>query len=125
MGAIVKVSCKSCRAQWSCRTGCGMWHGALERVAPLFPKDTENTIMKLAGDSECPMFDFGFHLAVCEGCGGVVSIPVLSFPESGVRYDGVCPDCGGVVRLIEDMQQACCPVCGKRELNALETGRWD
>lgn len=125
MGAIVMVSCKSCGAQWSCRTGCGMWHGDLDKVAPLFPKDTENAIRKWAAGSECPVFDFGFHLALCEGCGGVVSVPVLSFPECNARYVGACPNCEGEARLIEDLQRACCPVCGKKELNALETGRWD
>lgn len=127
MGAIVKVSCKSCGAEWSCRTGCGMWQGALERVAPLFPRDTENAIMLQTEGLECPVFDFGFQLAACDGCSGVVSVPVLSFADSdsGDRYIGVCPDCGGEARPIEDLHQVCCPACGKRELSVLETGRWD
>lgn len=125
MGAIIRVSCESCHAEWSCHTGCGMKHGSLENTAPLFPKETEAVLMGYAQNNAYPGFDFVFHLSVCPDCGGIVSVPTLKLHENGTSYIGVCPDCGKKVRLVEDLSGTPCPVCGKRELTALETGRWD
>lgn len=125
MGAIVKVFCESCGAQWECQTGCGIMHGTLDRIAPLFPEETGRVLMEYAGRSECPMFDFAFQSAVCQDCVGVVSVPVVRLHESGERYIGPCPDCGKAVRLLGDPEKTDCPVCKKNTLKTIETGRWD
>lgn len=125
MGAIIKISCESCGGEWSCRTGCGMQHGVLENVAPLFPEDIRNALMEYAGHNECPMFDFGFQLAVCGSCSGIVSIPMLKLHDGDISYTGVCSDCGKKARPIKDMRKTHCPVCGRNTLRTLEIGRWD
>lgn len=125
MGAIVKVFCESCDSAWECHTGCGMRHGTLENVASLFPEDTENILRAYAAGNECPMFDFTFRLAVCKNCAGVVSVPVLRLFDSDTLYIGVCPDCGKEVRAVKALQRIQCPVCKKRMLKSVETGRWD
>ena len=125
MGAVVKVFCESCHAQWNCHTGCGMQHGMLENIVSLFPKDVADTLMKYAGCDESPAFDFAFRLAVCRYCNGIVSVPVLKMLESGTQYMGICPDCGNEVGLIKDLTKKHCPVCKRSVLKTLETGRWD
>lgn len=125
MGAIVRISCESCGTEWSCRTGCGIHHGVLKNVAPLFPDDIRNTLMEYAERSECPMFDFGFQPAVCENCVGIISIPVLRIHDGNISYTGVCPDCGKKAHLIKDILKAQCPVCGRNALKTSKTGFWD
>lgn len=125
MGAVVKVFCESCHTEWICHTGCGMQHGTLENVAPLFPKETADTLMQYVGDNESPAYDFGYRLAVCGHCAGIVSVPVLRLQDSGARYIGLCPDCGKAARPIRVMAKTHCPVCKKNTLKILETGRWD
>ncbi len=125
MGAIVKVFCESCNAVWDCRTGCGMQHGSLDNVVSLFPENIESILTDYAARNECPMFDFAFQPAVCKNCTGIVSVPVLRLFENDTLYVGVCPDCGKEVKHIKDIHRIHCPVCKKRMLKTLETGRWD
>lgn len=125
MGAIVGISCESCGTEWNGWTGCGMQHGVLENVAPLFPEKIRDILMEYAEIDNCPIFDFGFQLAVCGNCTDVVSIPVLKLQGGDISYTGVCPNCGKKARLIKDMSKTHCPVCGRNTLRASETGRWD
>lgn len=125
MGAVVKVFCESCHAEWNCNTGCGMLHGMLENVAPLFPKDVADALMQYTGGDERTAYDFGFQPAVCGHCGGIVSVPVLRLPDGGGQHVGLCPNCGKGVRPIKVMAKTHCPVCKKNTLKTLETGRWD
>lgn len=125
MGAIVKVFCESCSAAWDCHTGCGIQHGSMENVAPLFPEAIENILMDYAEHSEYPLFDFAFQPAVCANCTSIVSVPVLRLHENGTTYIGVCPDCGKKVKPQKERQKLQCPICKKSMLKTLETGRWD
>ena len=78
-----------------------------------------------SGVPELPLFEFGFHLSACNGCGNIVSVPVLRFEEREEEYVGPCPVCQDDVAIITDMEDTVCPVCGNKTLLAEEIGRWD
>ena len=90
MGVRVKVTCRACKSEWDCRTGCGVMHGRLEKVAGLYPDGIQKAIMERVAQMEFPVYDFGYRLARCERCRAVVSIPALSFGSDGVEYAGTC-----------------------------------
>lgn len=125
MGAMVKVVCESCRAQWDCRRGCGIQQGLLENVAPLFPEKTEGVLMEYARRNENAAFDFGFYPAVCVSCADIVSVPVLRLEDGEAPYIGPCPGCGKKARPIRELERGHCPRCGESALKEVETGRWD
>ena len=125
MGAIVKVTCSSCRAEWQCATGCGIMHGTLEPIAALYPENIQKEIRDCVGDTMFPLFHFGFQLACCEHCGSITSVPVLKFPEAQTEFVGNCGQCGQKTKLIEDIENVPCPTCHKESLSARETGMWD
>ena len=108
MGAIVKISCTSCDSQWTRQTGCGILQ-----------------LDAYEADTELPMFDFGYRLAVCEGCGEVVSVPVIKLLDKGKEYTGVCEKCGGQAELIDNIGETKCPVCHKLSLSEEDYGFWD
>ncbi len=124
MGKMMKIVCASCKNEWQCMTGCGLSHALLQSVVREFPKETQDTVMEKAGE-ELPLFEFGFHLSACNGCGNIVSVPVLRFEEREEEYVGPCPVCQDDVAIITDMEDTVCPVCGNKTLLAEEIGRWD
>ncbi len=125
MGAIVKISCMSCDSQWTRQTGCGILHGTLSAVKGFFPERTRQKLDAYEADTELPMFDFGYRLAVCEGCGEVVSVPVIKLLDKGKEYTGVCEKCGGQAELIDNIGETKCPVCHKLSLSEEDYGFWD
>ncbi|MDE6972427.1 MAG: hypothetical protein K2P38_04895 [Lachnospiraceae bacterium] len=125
MGVIVDISCRSCQADWQCMTGCGLMHGTLEHVADLFPDEMKQEILEYGKQAEIPLFDFGYRLAVCPDCGGMVSVPVARMLETYQAYVGPCPDCGKPVRLARDLPKTACPACHEKALEVKETGCWD
>lgn len=125
MGVRVKVTCRACKSEWDCRTGCGVMHGRLEKVAGLYPDGIQKAIMERAAQMEFPVYDFGYRLARCERCRAVVSIPALSFGSDGVEYAGTCAGCGQEADRMETVEQTQCPVCGEMALEQEETGLWD
>ncbi|MCX4339808.1 MAG: hypothetical protein OSJ72_09205 [Lachnospiraceae bacterium] len=124
MGKMIKVTCTSCKGEWECMTGCGISHALLQDVVREFPQEIGDKIRKENGE-EFPIFDFGYQLSVCGDCRNAVSVPVLRFDEKDVEYMGPCPVCRGKAALVTDLEDAVCPVCGKKTLTAEETGSWD
>lgn len=124
MGEIKKVVCASCKREWQCMTGCGLSHALLQDVIREFPKETAERIMEETG-GEVPFFTFGYRLSVCGGCGNVVSVPVLNLDEREGAYVGPCPVCKGEASLIADIDEAVCPVCKSKALEAETEGNWD
>lgn len=124
MGKIQRVACKSCNSEWECKTGCGLSHALLQDVMQEFPKEIGDKIMRVSGE-EFPVFEFGYHISACSGCGKIVSVPVIRFAEEDVEYIGPCPVCGADVSLIVKIKEAVCPVCSQKTLMMEETGKWD
>ncbi|MCI9465450.1 MAG: hypothetical protein HFI48_16585 [Lachnospiraceae bacterium] len=124
MGVMIRVSCGSCKADWQCRTGCGMMHGNLENAAASYPAEIRKEIYANV-QGEYPLFDFSYQPARCMYCRGIVSVPVLEAEDGKYRYTGVCEVCGGEVETIQDLSQTSCPVCGKMSLKEEEIGLWD
>lgn len=125
MGSIVKVHCTSCHKEWNCQTGCGLKHAMLQDAVREFPVEMEREIMKKAGAEVFPAFIFARQIAVCEECGGVVSVPVLELLGSGQVYTGSCPVCGGMVKPVTAVEDTPCPACGERTLREEAVGNWD
>lgn len=126
MGAIIRVSCRSCNALWKdLYVGCGMLHSTLEAVAPLFLPEDGKSIREYAGKTEDPLFDFEYEPAACPDCRRMVSVPVLRLRENGAVYTGVCPDCKKKVNPDGMLQKTICPVCGTPSLQMQNTGFWD
>lgn len=125
MGEIKKITCKACGESWQCMTGCGLRHGKLETAAASFREERKREILRCAQTEKFPLFDFAYRLSCCAYCKRVESVPVLELLETGTRYVGDCPVCGGEAELIEDVGRSCCPACGKTELMEEETGQWD
>lgn len=125
MGKMVRVNCTACHKEWKCRTGCGLSHALLQDVIREFPYETGREIMKTAGGEDFPVFLFAYHTAVCDGCGSVVSVPVLELPDRGIEYTGSCPVCGGKAQPVGKIEEVPCPACGEKTLQEEETGGWD
>lgn len=125
MGVIVKITCKSCKSEWQCRKGCGILHGQLENVKPLFPQEVRSALERYESGTKFPFFDFGYELACCEHCKSVESLAVIRLPELQTEYTGVCEECGQKTERIDHPEDARCPVCGEYALIEEETGLWD
>ena len=67
MGGIIDVSCASCGKTWNCRTGSGIMHGELGAVKSLFPMEIRQKLDRYEAETELPLFDFGYRLAVQVG----------------------------------------------------------
>lgn len=127
MGVIKRINCRSCKADWQCRIGCGMMHANLADVAELYPSETAKEIYDSV-TGEYPVFDFAYKLARCTYCRDIIAVPVLTLgiPEGGVKeYIGECAQCGRSVELLHDLSQTSCPVCEKNTLQEEEVGLWD
>lgn len=125
MGSVNKITCTACGKEWQCMTGCGLSHALLKDAAKAFPEETGKEIIRQCATEEFPIFAFAYQRAVCPECHGIVSVPVLRLPDKNREYIGNCPDCMGAVVLIEDLDDAACPVCGSKTLHEEETGYWD
>ena len=125
MGSISKITCGSCRKTWKCLNGCGLLHARLEDVIREFPEEMGREIVMQAGAEDLPLFDFAYQNAVCTECSNMVGVPVLELADGNKKHIGQCPVCGGVVQLITDLNDVCCPACGKKALKEEEAGIWD
>ena len=88
MGVMIRVSCRSCKEDWQCRTGCGMMHGNLENAAASYPAEIRKEIYANV-QGEYPLFDFSYQPARCMYCHGIAichcSI-IYSIPWSIHKY---------------------------------------
>ncbi len=125
MGAIVKIFCTSCKAEWECQTGCGMMHGDLKQVTTLFSEKTQKEIEDCVGETMFPWFDFNYQLSYCRQCNNIDSIPYLELGESHAKFTGKCAKCGHDIQLIENIENFSCPACHKKSLITEKTGSWD
>lgn len=124
MGEIRKITCRSCGRDWQVQTGCGLRHGMLENIVPVFPEIMRRGIRNSVADMEFPIYDFSYQPAHCEYCCKIVSVPVFT-PMEKPSFIGVCPICGHDAELIRNIEKAICPVCGGKALLEEETGLWD
>lgn len=125
MGRVMRIACVSCNKEWQCRTGCGLSHARLEDVLREFSNEISRKVPDRVRKEEFPIFDFAYHMAVCDICKDVVSVPVLRLADGDLEYSGTCPVCRKEARRISDTDAADCPVCGKRMRQPEEIGRWD
>ena len=105
-------------------TGCGLRHGMLENVVPVFPEIMRKGIRNSMADMEFPIYDFAYQPAHCEYCSRIVSVPVFT-PMGKASFFGGCPVCGHEVELIRSVEETKCPVCGENALQEEEIGLWD
>lgn len=125
MGAIVEITCTSCKAKWKRKTGCGIWHADLNEVANLYPENIKRKIKKYAEKIEFPIFDFEYRLSSCISCHNIQSIPVLHLRDDDIKYIGPCEQCGEKTELIDTIENTHCPICGKVSLKSKDIGQWD
>lgn len=125
MGQIVKITCTACKSEWECKTGCGILHGDLNRVAELYPPEQCRRIRNCAKSTDLPLFEFGYQLSRCLHCGHVGSVPVLKLGAENTSCVGVCVQCMQEVELIEDIRETECPVCHRKSLKEEPAGMWD
>lgn len=124
MGQIIKITCTACRSGWELRTGCGILHGDLMRVAALYPPEQCREIRSYANKEEYPLFSFGYQPAFCAHCNSMGSVPVLKLQDNKT-YVGTCGHCRKEVMLIEDLTKVRCPVCRHAKLQKERVGAWD
>lgn len=125
MGQIVKITCASCKTEWECRTGCGILHGDLNRVAGLYPPEQCRKIRNYAEATKFPLFDFGYRLSRCLHCKQIGSVPVLKLTDEHTACVGTCSQCMQEIELIEDIGLTECPVCHQKSLVEEPAGLWD
>ena len=125
MGQIVKITCASCKSEWKCKTGCGILHGDLERVAQLYLPEQCRKITDYAKQTEYPLFSFEYGLSWCPYCNHIGSVPVLRLEDENISYLGACEHCMKEVSLIDSLENVECPVCHRRKLTQEIDGMWD
>ncbi len=124
MGEIRKITCESCGRDWQLQTGCGLQHGMLKNIVPLFSENLQKGIYHSMSEMEFPIYDFVYQPAYCEYCCQLVSIPVFT-PMGKPALVGGCPVCGRQTEPMQDAEQTACPVCGEKALRDEEIGIWD
>lgn len=125
MGELKKITCRSCGAEWECRTGCGMMHGRLKQVVDLFPQEWRREMKECAAGGGFVPFTFSYQLSCCRECQRIESVPVLRFEKDGREYVGLCGQCGQKAELIEETEKVQCPVCHLALLEIQDIGQWD
>lgn len=125
MGELKKITCKACKTQWECRTGCGLSHGKLKWVAELYPDNVKSEIQNQIKENEFIPFQFDYRLSYCQGCHSIVSVPFLRLEADGREYVGSCGQCGKRTELLDKIEKAECPICHETALWAEDIGQWD
>lgn len=125
MGQLVKITCTFCKSEWECKTGCGILHGDLNRVAGLYPPEQCRRIRDYAETTKFPFFQFGYRLSLCPHCKHIGSVPVLKLEAEDTAYVGACEQCMQEIELIEDSRNTECPVCHRKSLEEEPVGMWD
>lgn len=65
-----------------------------------------------------------YQMACCRNCKAIIS--VQDSDENKADKDiFLCPECGEKVELIENIEDAECPVCRQKSLRSQDVGRWD
>ncbi len=125
MGEIVHIHCTFCNADWECRVGSGMLHGSLKSVAGLFPETQKEDIAHYETQKPSPNNTLSFRTACEKHCRELVTLPVLTMPETGTVFTAPCPTCGAKLRPTVRPSKCACPSCGKTALESEMSGRWD
>lgn len=133
MGEIINVRCRSCKAEWQCFIGNGLFHGKKENILSAFSIERRQQAENLLSAGKIPAFDFRYSPAVCEHCQSIVAVPVLREMDSEACCVGQCPVCGEEIKNLcteeqgveQWSQKTACPVCKSRALETDDGGCWD
>ena len=123
MGEMNKIHCCRCGKDWEFRTGCGIMHSQLDRIAGLFIEDIAEQFMVYAEEKPPVIFDFAFKPAQCSNCRNIVDVPVLEV--KGEHYVGDCLLCGHKVKTLKDTENLKCPICSGEDFEQSIIGHWD
>lgn len=125
MGIIQEFKCSSCHEIWKLRTGHGRMHATLKQVLKAFSPDIQKRILANINHEEEPLFHFNYCVAVCPKCKQLITVPVLTFFETGRTYISRCPNCNNIAEILKDDSNTICPKCQKVRLDMEELGHWD
>ena len=123
MGEMNKIHCHNCGKNWECRSGCGIMHSRLEKIAGLFETDISQRFMVYASEKPPVIFSFSFMMARCDECKEILDVPFLEI--KGTQYIGKCPRCAQNVKVIKEIEKANCPKCNCIGLEQHVIGNWD
>ena len=124
MGKKNKLICKTCGKIYDTKIGCGISHGRLENVIPIFNDKDRAEIEKLWKASLFPVFQFEYKSGYCRFCNQIVSIPVLNFMREEKEFFGDCEVCGHSLKE-DSVTEVLCPNCHNSQWDVIVDGRWD
>lgn len=125
MGRIREFSCPSCGMSCLLFLGHGMRHGTLENVLQEFSAGVQKKILADTKEEKIPSFEFNYRPAVCRQCKKILAVPGVYLHRTGQTYFGTCPECGGMVSVLQTDEKAMCPCCGGAVLEVNDNGNWD
>lgn len=130
MGNRYQASCGKCGYEEVFYLGNGLKDCSLDHVMTHFQDMDRNLWKFLSTYREVDFLSFRFELGICEECGGLVRVPVISFQDGKDFVGGVCGKCGSLLakkakRIPEAQYESLtCPNCHER-LAFEWKGLWD
>lgn len=126
MGEIIQVHCAQCGFNKELFIGGGLLDCEWKTILDALPQDGKRMLSAAAGYG-ANQFGITRRISVCDSCGAVYALPVVSYNIKGLDQElyGICPQCsapGSGKR--RNSKILPCPDCGN-ELTQQETGHWD
>lgn len=132
MGRIVLCKCSGtsheiCGYEKELFCGAGMGAGNLFVIEKNVPESVWAEFSVRQQEGRVSGFRLENKAALCEKCREIFSAAVFSYKlsdGSSAGYAAPCPECGGDVRILEDIENTACPKCGGK-MTVSRVGRWD
>lgn len=125
MGQIIQVHCTHCGFEKNIFVGGGLLDCELETIFTALPEDGQDMLIAAANDG-VRQFSITRKLSVCDSCGAVYALPIVSYSLDGIQHElyGICPQCGMTGNEWNQNEILPCPDCGS-EMTWKQAGHWD
>lgn len=126
MGQIIQLHCLQCGFEKELFVGGGMLDCELKTIHKVLPEKGKR-MLAAAASYGADQFSITRKLCVCDSCGAIYALPVVSYNMKGISQElcGLCPNCGAEGNLKWNKDEVPpCPNCGSG-MTQQETGRWD
>lgn len=126
MGQIIQLHCTQCGFDKELFVGGGLLDCELKTMIDVLPQDGRR-MLSAAAEHGANQFSITRRLCVCDSCGAIYALPVVSYNMKGLYQElyGLCPQCGAAGNgKWKESETLACPDCGN-ELTRQEKGHWD
>lgn len=125
LGQIIQVHCAQCGFEKNIFVGGGLLDCELKTIFTALPEDGQDMLIA-AANYGVNQFSITRKLSVCDSCGTVYALPVVTYTLNGIHQEiyGACPQCGMAGNEWQQKEIFPCPDCGS-QMTLIEAGHWD